>query len=109
MKKLHEVKSGKVVGFGYDGGNHPPYTGKVVDHRDLLRHPLSEDTIRKNPNLARSQFLTTVAMPYGKNDVIQRNPTHKQFYHDRTFTIAKVGLLSRLVRWMRGVRYGYTS
>lgn len=109
MKKLHEVKSGKVVGFGYDGGNHTPYTGKVIEHRDLLCHPLSEDTIRKNPELARSQFLTTVAMPYKKNDVIQGGPTHQQFYHDRTFTVDKVGLLSRLVRWVRGVRYGYAS
>ena len=35
MKTLNKIKTGKVVKFGYVDGEHTPYYGKVVDHRDL--------------------------------------------------------------------------
>ena len=43
MKTLNKIKTGKVVKFGYVDGEHTPYYGKVVDHRDLEKHPLAED------------------------------------------------------------------
>ena len=51
MKTLNQVKSGKVVKFGYDKGNNSPYYGKVVEQRDLKESPLSRDTVAKNPYL----------------------------------------------------------
>ena len=51
MKTLNQVKSGKVVKFGYDKGNNSQYYGKVVEQRDLKESPLSRDTVAKNPYL----------------------------------------------------------
>ena len=108
MKTLNKIKTGKVVKFGYVDGEHTPYYGKVVDHRDLEKHPLAEDTYRKNPNLERSKFLTTVAMPQNKNKVLpEYDSVYQQFYHIRTLKVKPVGLLGRILLWFKWVRFGY--
>jgi|TARA_R110000751_G_scaffold79977_1_gene161209 hypothetical protein len=107
MKTLNQVKSGKVVKFGYDKGNNTPYFGKVVEQRDLEESPLSRDTIAKNPMLERSQYLTTVALAGdGKSGKTDYSAHYGQFYDGRALTVKNVGLFRRLLMFLSGVRYG---
>ena len=107
MKTLNSIKAGKIVKFDYTDGNHAPYYGKVAGHRDLEKEPLSRETVRKNPSLERSQFLTMVAMPWNKNTVVpEYDSFYRQFYHGRTLTVKPVGLIGRVLLWFGGIRYG---
>ena len=107
MKTLNQVKSGKVVKFGYDKGNNSPYYGKVVEQRDLKERPLSRDTIAKNPYLERSQYLPTVALAGdGKSGKTDYSAHYGQFYDGRALTVKRVGLIQRLFMFLSGIRYG---
>ena len=107
MKTLNQVKTGKVVKFGYDKGNNSPYYGKVVEQRDLDKLPLNWETIAKNPHLERSQYLTTVALAGdGKSGKTDYSAHYGQFYDGRALTVKHVGVFQRLLMWLSGVRYG---
>jgi len=107
MRNLNEVGTGKVVKFGYDEGNNSPYYGKVIDQRNLQEVPLSSGTIAKNPNLERSQYLTTVALAGdGKSGKTDYSAHYGQFYDGRALMVKHVGLFQRLFLWLSGVRYG---
>ena len=107
MKTLNQVKSGKVVKFGYDKGNNSPYYGKVVEQRDLKESPLSRDTVAKKPYLERSQYLTTVALAGdGKSGKTDYSAHYGQFYDGRALTVKRVGLIQRLFMFLSGIRYG---
>jgi len=87
---------GNVYKFDYlQGSKDESRVGRVIKLRDTYLEPLSHETLMRNRNIVRSRFLFTVRTSDGQC---------RNMYEHAMFAPHKVGILGRVLLWLKGVR-----
>ena len=88
--------SGSVVAYDYlQGNSNGRKLGRVIKVRDTEINPVSDETVKKNPFIKRSQYLLTVRETDGK---------YRQLYGHALYNAKKIGFFGRFMLWLAGVR-----
>jgi hypothetical protein len=86
---------GGILGIPYKYFNRTtPYVGRVEAQRNMTEQPIQVES-EYNYVCDRSENMTTLAM----------DGRYGCFYDGRAFNVKKVGLLGRLVMWLKGTKF----